>query len=313
MKWEFQGIRLIKNPCNTEPNIGIAIPSYQDGELALKLCWSFLQMPIEIPPLSVAIVSNGPNQDCFDGINVLKERFHERGWKLEHEHLDQPGKCAALNRAEKLIGDECAGIIYLDADIELDVDALRGMAHLISDGSIPMIVAPKPEIIRPSNFIVAAFGAIWIRLPHVRKDVVGAGCFAVTRAGRLRWKKWPQIISDDGFARLMFSANERFVDENSNFRITMPELTRDLIKVRGRRIRGSFELLKKFPGLRKFDNRRKWEGIWYFLIRLWLYPACLIYLCINFTTKIYLVLRNDTSTLQWEQESSSKSRHLMKQ
>ena len=298
-------------PCSeNDPKqaIGIAIPSYRDGNLALDFCRSLPSMSGILNPLFVAVVSNGPKEDCFDSIDDLGRCFVARGWRFEHDHIEERGKCLAWDRAEELLGKECAGIIYLDADIVIDENAIKRIATWISDGSEPRLLAPRARVKRPRNLLVFAYGCIWARLPHVRKDVVGAGCFAVTREGRRRWKKWPTVFADDSFVRMMFSSGERRVVEDVHFNISLPERTIDLVRIRARWMQGYQLLLEQFPRIGSNEDRRWGEAIRYFMPRLHLYPAGAIFVSIWFAAKISLLLSGDSATRDWARAESTSVR-----
>ncbi len=285
--------------------IGIAIPSYRDGRMALDLCRSLLEMSELAVPLRVAIVSNGPREACFDSIVPLREEFEARGWRLEYQHNDQRGKCPAWERAEALLGDDCAAVVYLDADIRLDEYAITSIAREVKDGSQPRLLSPRPLVGKTANPLINGYGRVWSELPHVRKDVVGAGCFIVTQEGRRRWDRWPTVFADDTFVRLMFRRTERHVIEDSCFRISLPEKLADLVRIRARWMLGYRQLLRQIPDLDQGEDRRWMEAFGHFIPRVNLYPACVAFLGIWCAARVYLFFTADSATRDWARASST--------
>ena len=78
--------------------------------------------------------------------------------------------------------------------------------------------------------------------------VPGFGLFAMNRAGRERWGAWPDIISDDTFARLQFApAERRSVDAPYDW--PMIDRLGALVRVRRRQNRGVEEIARDHPAL----------------------------------------------------------------
>lgn len=292
--------------------LGVAIPSYRDGLLAIESCEAMLRAGTEVRSLRVAIVSNGPKEECFDSIEGLQSRFADRGWTLRHEHNEDRGKPQAWQQAEEMLGEDCVAVVYLDADIRLSPNALGLIAREAGDGSHPFVMSPRPVVVPPRSRWVRAYGDVWSSLPHVRKDVVGAGCFAVTAKGRRRWREWPPVFADDTFVRLLFKGGERRVLENVQFTISLPEKLSDLIKVRARWMQGYRDLLDRFPLLRKGESRRWGEMMRWFLVRPRLYPSLLVFAGVWFAARIYIGFSGDSSTRNWSRADSTPLRRQAK-
>ena len=107
-----------------------------------------------------------------------------------------------------------------------------------------------PEIAPAQSPVTRAYARFWQKLPFVTTGVPGFGIFAVSGAGRARWEAWPEIISDDTFARLNFAPEER-VRLPQTYRWPMIEGLSGLIRVRRRQDRGVREIGEKFPRLLK--------------------------------------------------------------
>ena len=104
-------------------------------------------------------------------------------------------------------------------------------------------------VVAPAQSAVSrAYARFWQKLPFVARGVTGAGLFAVNAAGRARWGEFPQIISDDTFARLQFTEAERFlVDEPYEWPLV--EGFSPLVRVRRRQDQGVAQIAQMFPEL----------------------------------------------------------------
>ena len=168
-----------------------------------------------------------------------------RGWALRVEDLAQGGKIGALNH-----GDACAGPgirVYLDADIRMGPRLLSGL-HRVLDVAEPRYAGGRLRVAPARSAVSRASARFWQKLPFVAQGVTGAGLFAVNAAGRARWGAFPQIISDDTFARLQFLEAERFlVDEPYEWPLV--EGFSPLVRVRRRQDLGVAEIARLYPDL----------------------------------------------------------------
>jgi hypothetical protein len=71
----------------------------------------------------------------------------------------------------------------------------------------------------------------------------------------LRWKEFPDIISDDLFVRLHFKPEER-VQVPSRYWWPLTEGFRKLVRVRRRQDMGNLEIAEKYPDLIKNESKR---------------------------------------------------------
>ena len=90
-------------------------------------------------------------------------------------------------------------------------------------------------------------------MPFITDGVPGFGVFAMNRAGRTRWGAWPDIISDDTFARLNFTPEERLSVE-ATYDWPMIEGFAPLVQVRRRQDIGVAEIETRFPELMVNDD-----------------------------------------------------------
>ena len=198
-------------------------------------------------PFETIIVANG----CSDAtVNVARDAARRMA------HPQRPvriidiaggGKPGALQ-----LGDEAARApirIYLDADVIVSAHLVAALvAALAADA--PRYASGTPVIATAKSPATRAYARFWQRLPFLGTGVPGFGLYAVNAAARARWGAWPQIISDDTFARLNFAPDER-VMVPATYRWPMVEGLAGLIRVRRRQDRGVREIAERFPALEK--------------------------------------------------------------
>ena len=116
-----------------------------------------------------------------------------------------------------------------------------------------MALAGPPVIAPAQSALTRAYGRFWMRLPFVQTGTPGFGLFAMNRAGRARWGEWPDIISDDTFARLNFRPEER-IAVPAPYAWPMIEGFAPLVRVRRRQDIGVAEVEQLFPDLMHNDD-----------------------------------------------------------
>ena len=196
--------------------------------------------------VEVIVTANGCRDDTVGRAGAMAPTFADRGWLLRVEDLPRGGKIGALNHA-----DGCArpdGIrLYLDADIRMGRRLLSGIVAVL-DVDMPRYAGGRLVVAPAQSAVSRAYARFWQKLPFVARGVTGAGLFAVNAAGRARWGEFPQIISDDTFARLQFTEAERFlVDEPYEWPLV--EGFSPLVRVRRRQDQGVAQIAQMFPEL----------------------------------------------------------------
>lgn len=215
-------------------------------EALIGRCLGALAASAPVPgPVEVIVVANG----CRDGTAVAARRagaaLAGRGWGFRVIERAEPGKPGALQA-----GDAAAPAgairVYLDADVTVSPGLLSALAARLA-GPEPAYASGALRI-TAEGAVARAYARLWARVPFMARGVPGCGLFAVNAAGRARWGAWPDVISDDGFARLMFAPAERH-------RVPAPydwpiaEGFARLVRVRRRQDRGVAELAARFPAL----------------------------------------------------------------
>jgi hypothetical protein len=138
--------------------------------------------------------------------------------------------------------------MYIDADIQVGIAALREVAELLRDDSPIVLAAPQAAFSyegRPP--LVRSFYKVWTSLPYFTENLIGAGFYAFSRKGRERFGAFPDIIGDDAFARLIARPEERRAIKHATFTISPPRSLRSVAKIQTRSRAGMYELRAKFP------------------------------------------------------------------
>ena len=222
----------------------IILPAHDEAGY-IDACLDHVLAQDHAGPVALVLVANGCRDDTAGRARAHAPAFAARGWRLRVEELAQGGKIGALNH-----GDACAGPgvrLYLDADIRMGPRLLSGIMRVL-DVPRPRYAGGRLVVAPARSAVSRAYARFWQKLPFVAQGVTGAGLFAVNEAGRARWGAFPQVISDDTFARLQFAQDERFlVDEPYEWPLV--EGFGPLVRVRRRQDAGVAEIARLFPDL----------------------------------------------------------------
>ena len=196
--------------------------------------------------MRVIIIDNGSRDGTADVARRWVQAFASAGHELIVLHLEQGNKCAALNAGDAMA---CGAVrIYLDADTELSPNCVSRVAATLTDGSGIEMCCPRMRIAPARSWVTRRYARVWSRLPWVADDAIGGGFYAVSAAGRRRWGKFPDLLSEDSFAQAQFRRHERRVLPDATFLVRLPEGFGDLVKVRTRWISGNRQLARQISG-----------------------------------------------------------------
>lgn len=199
----------------------------------------------------VIVVANGCTDETAAIARGRAEGFAARGWQLAVLELAQGNKIAALNAADAIVRAPVRA--YLDADVVVDEGVLGQLTEVLR-GTRPAYASGTLQIAEPASPVSRAYRRIYAQVPFIAHGVPGCGLFAVNAAGRARWGDWPAIISDDTFARLNFSGDERRTVPG-RYRWPLVEGWRALVRVRRRQNVGVEEIARRFPHLAANDDK----------------------------------------------------------
>lgn len=231
----------------------IIIPAHNEAGYIGDCLRALLNQSPEASPMQVIVAANACSDDTVVLCKEMTEEFAARGDQLRVLDLPQPGKTAALNRAEEGLGPGVR--IYLDADVTCEAQMVAQLRAALAPEA-PLYATGRLVIAPARSAITRAYGRLWQELPFFKGGAVGAGLFAVNAAGRNRWEAFPLIISDDSFVRLHFTPDER-IEVPARFHWPMIEGFAGLVKVRRRQDAGVTEVATLYPELTKNDHTGK--------------------------------------------------------
>ena len=233
----------------------IIIPANNE-EAWLSHCLEAVFKSKRIEDAEVIVVANGCEDRTVEIANRYEILAKEIGWGLKVIDLEEGGKLHALNVGERAAEGDV--LIYLDADVRVSDKIIFQITRVLNkdaaawaSGELQMAAASR---------VSRAYARFWMKTPFMSKTVPGSGLFAVNRAGRARWGKFPEIISDDMFVRLHFSARER-IAVPASYVWPVAEGWANLIKVRRRQNRGVEELERLYPELMENEDKGRFSPL----------------------------------------------------
>lgn len=281
--------------------ISIIIPACNEEQIIAR-CIKPLLQGIQENELEVIVVCNG----CTDKTAEIVASLNH---KIKIIETETPSKAYALN-----LGDQMASAFprfYLDADIVLPIKSVRMVSEVLSAGKA-LVAAPKIKInCKDSSWAVRSYFDFWQQLPYPNEGMVGCGVYALSREGRKRFEKFPDITSDDEYVRSLFTAEERCSVSGCYFEKKVSRDIANLLKIRQRNRIGLFRLWKKFPRAKKIKKRTqgyqhtalciiKNYQIWY---------ALPIYLYVSLLARIRARKYFKTNRkIEWARDESSRTR-----
>ena len=196
-------------------------------------------------PVEIIVVANA----CRDGTVAIARSFEAavaaRGWRLAVLDLAEGGKLNALNAGDRAARGAIR--IYLDADVTVSPPLLAALVAVL-DRPEAAYASGALRIAPARSRVSRAYGRLWSRVPFMTSGVPGCGLFAVNAAGSGRWGAFPSIISDDTFARLQFTPEER-VGVAAPYDWPIVEGFARLVRVRRRQDAGVVEIARRYPAL----------------------------------------------------------------
>lgn len=230
--------------------VSVLIPAHDEAAW-LPACLDALLAGTPPPsPAEVIVIANGCTDDTAAIARGYEGAAAARGWTLRVLDLAQGGKLNAWNAGEAAARGDV--LIYLDADVRVSPDLVAQLARAL-EGPAPRYASGRPNVTTGADPVTRHYTRFWAATPFMTHGVPGFGVFAMNRAGRARWGDWPDIISDDTFARLNFSPAER-LSVPATFDWPMIEGFAPLVRVRRRQDRGVAEIVARYPHLRANDD-----------------------------------------------------------
>lgn len=282
--------------------ISIVVPAHNESSVIARTLDQWGTPPRRGTPASdeigVVVVCNG----CTDDTANVARRF---GPTVHVVESDIASKTHALN-----LGDQISGAfprIYADADIVITADAIRALAKRLEQGDV-LVVAPTADIdLTGCSSLVRKYYGIRSRLPSSQEGIGGSGVYALSEAGRGRFGQFPDIIADDTYVRLQFKPEERETLPGARSTVFPPRTVPQLIAVRSRVYRGTFELAQRFPELGVNKGEANSRALIALIKELHLWPGLLIYFCVNILARCRATLWSRSRAHPWQRDETSRT------
>jgi glycosyltransferase involved in cell wall biosynthesis len=230
--------------------VSVLIPAHNEADW-LPACLDALCAADPVAgPVEVIVVANGCTDDTAELAHRKAPAFEARGWALRVLELAQGSKLGALNAGEAAARG--AVLVYLDADVLISPPLLAQLAGALAEDA-PRYASGMPQVTTSGDWVTRHYTRFWQTTGFMTHGVPGFGVFAMNRAGRARWGDWPDIISDDTFARLNFRPEER-IAVPAPYDWPMIEGFAPLVRVRRRQDIGVAEVEQFFPDLMRNDD-----------------------------------------------------------
>lgn len=228
----------------------VLIPAHNEAAY-LPICLGALLASDPVAEVEVIVIANGCSDDTALIANQFVAQAEARGWRMQVLDLAQGGKLNALNVGEAAAKGDV--LIYLDADVTVTPQVIPQIAQAL-DVAGPRYASGQAQVtLTGEDRLTTLYTRFWKTTPFMVHGVPGFGVFAMNRAGRARWGKWPDIISDDTFARLHFAPEER-LSVAAGYDWPMIEGFTRLVQVRRRQDIGVAEIAEHYPALMQNDD-----------------------------------------------------------
>lgn len=154
--------------------------------------------------------------------------------------LPEASKVAALNAAESVT--DRFPRIYLDADVVAPTESVLAVLRTLERGDA---LAARPPFVydtKGASAPVRAYYRARTSLPANGRALWGAGFYALSREGRARFGRFPELISDDAFVDSCFEESEKLIVDSPPVVVRTPRTTGTLHRVLRRTYAGNAQL-----------------------------------------------------------------------
>lgn len=238
------------------PALSVIVPASNEAGWIRDCLMSLFGSNLVVGGAECIVVANGCRDDTAARARACRTAADTAGWGLTVIDLVPGSKTLALNAGERAARGEVWA--YLDADVRVTPPLMPEIAAALRRKA-PRYATGRPVIAPGQSRVTRAYARFWQSLPFAAGAAPGFGLFAMNAPGRGRWGTWPQIISDDSFARLHFTAAER-IEVAASYTWPMVEGFDALVRVRRRQDAGMAELAKHYPALLDNGSERPKPG-----------------------------------------------------
>ena len=281
----------------------VVIPAHNE-EVVIGRCLDALLDGVPAGAMEIVVACNG----CTDRTAEIARAYGEPVKVVEPVTAS---KAAALNLGEQAVS--AFPRFYVDADVVLRWAGVRTIVEAMeSSGAMAAAPVAKTQFDNASC-LVRAFYGVWTRTAYFQAGMIGCGVYALSKAGRARFDRFPEIIADDGFIRSRFTGSQRISVPEAAVAVFGPRTWSALIKAKTRSRLGRYELNRQFADqVHAEQDEKDYRGTVMALVRSPRCWACLpIYLLVNFVAR-YRAQRQfrQLDKYAWERDESSRQAAL---
>ncbi len=189
--------------------------------------------------LEVVVSCNG----CTDATAEIARGFEG----IVVVETEVPSKVAALNAADTVA--RCWPRLYLDADIELSSEGVRGLFCVLAANPATRAVRPALRYdTEGATFLVRSYYRARARSSATTPALWGAGAYALSRVGRDAFGQFPDLTADDVFVDRQFESAAKEVVATVAAVVRTPRTLEGLVAVLRRTYRGNQEFDQLIAG-----------------------------------------------------------------
>lgn len=154
--------------------------------------------------------------------------------------VPEASKVAALNAGDRVATRWPR--IYLDADIDLPVEALERTLHVLSTKGGPLAARPAFRYDTDgASWPVRSFYRARSRIPSASSALWGAGIYGLSERGHNRFAQFPPLIGDDYYIDRLYADSEKRVLPCEPVQVRTPRTSAALLGTLRRVYRGNAE------------------------------------------------------------------------
>jgi hypothetical protein len=144
-------------------------------------------------------------------------------------------------------------------------------------------------------------------LPSAQQGVGGSGVYALSEAGRGRFREFPAITADDGYVRIQFMEEERETLPSAHSIVFPPRTIKNLMATKTRAHFGSLELANLFPRLWKNRGESNHRALVRLFKRPQLWGKLAVYCLVTTIAKYRAQKRLRDGIAVWERDKTSRA------
>ena len=213
----------------------VIVPAHNESGV-IEACLDSILKQQEIDHIIVAC--NGCTDDTAA---IVKEKYPT----IHCLDIAKPSKVNALNEAEDYARELgwSFPVYYIDADTRISENCIPTINRYLESEAI-LLAAPTPIIdTSHSSWLVRTYYRVWTNLPYIKEGVIATCSYIITKEGRQRFERFPEVINDDGFIRCNFWNREISNVPGAEIYINAPRDIYSLIKIKTRARLGNLQLV----------------------------------------------------------------------